>query len=80
VIPNALRPSIMSSIHASHLRINGCLRRAREIFYWPGMNDHVKTYIQKCEVCRASESAQQKEILIQDSVPELPWTKVAVEL
>lgn len=46
VVPNSMRVDILHKIHHSHLGINGCLRRARESLYWPGMNKHVKEYIQ----------------------------------
>ena len=45
IVPGAIRQKIMTALHSSHIGINGCLRRARELFYWPGMNDHVKTFI-----------------------------------
>ena len=38
VVPRGLRRFIIDKIHASHLgRIQGCLQRAKEDFYWPGI-------------------------------------------
>lgn len=42
VIPQALRKDMLKRIYASHLGIEGCLRRARESIYWPQMNAEVK--------------------------------------
>ena len=42
IIPYGLREEMKSKLHASHLRIQGCLRRAREAFYWPRMNTEVE--------------------------------------
>ena len=37
VIPAALRSEMMTRCHATHIGIEGCLRRARETMYWPRM-------------------------------------------
>ena len=36
IVPAAMRAEMLKKIHASHIGIEGCLRRAREILYWPG--------------------------------------------
>ena len=35
VVPSNLRQCMMDKVHASHLGNQGCLRRAKEAFYWP---------------------------------------------
>ena len=71
---------MLQRIHASHLGIEGCLRRARECLYWPGMNSEVKDFIQQCEVCRSTDVKQQKEPLQPHDIPTRQWAKVAVDL
>lgn len=39
VIPDALRRDITRPLQSSHLGVEGCLRRARECVYWPGIKD-----------------------------------------
>ena len=41
VISSSLRSDTMAKIHASHIGIQGCLCRAREVLYWPGMNKEI---------------------------------------
>ena len=53
VIPSGIRHNIMARLHASHIGIQGCLRRARETVYWPGMKKEITEYISKCEICCA---------------------------
>ena len=43
VIPQFMRAETRKEIHGAHLGINGCLRRARETLFWPGMSDEIKT-------------------------------------
>ena len=69
VIPDVLRADITSRIHSSHLGVEGCLRRARDCVYWQGMNEQVKTFIMKCDVCRSVDPRQQKETLQPHDIP-----------
>ena len=61
VIPVSLRKEMKEAIHSSHIGIEGCLRRARECIYWPGMNAEIKEHISTCAVCNAYPASQQKE-------------------
>ena len=38
IVPSSLREEMLSQIHSSHLGIEKCKRRARDLLYWPGMN------------------------------------------
>lgn len=58
----------------------GCLRRARECVYWPGMNSEIKDLVSKCDTCRTYEPSQQKETLISHETPNRPWSVVGVNL
>jgi len=60
VIPMSLRPKIKEKLHRSHIGIQGCLRRAREVVYWPNMNRELEEFISKCETCNTFQPAQQK--------------------
>ena len=38
VVPKSMREEIKQHLQENHLGIQGCLRRAREVVCWPGMN------------------------------------------
>ena len=80
IIPYGLREEMKSKLHASHLGIQGCLRRAREAFYWPRMNTEVEEYISKCSICNTFPTEQQKEPLMSHPVPSRPWESIATDL
>ncbi|XP_061760196.1 uncharacterized protein K02A2.6-like [Nerophis ophidion] len=80
VIPTALRKEMKDKIHASHLGIENCLRRARECVYWPGMHEQLKTYMGNCQVCREKDTRQQKEPLQSHDFPLRPWAKVGTDI
>ena len=52
-VPESAREEMKAKIHASHIGIQGCLRRAREVLYWPGINKDIENCIAKCVVCNS---------------------------
>ena len=80
VIPTSLRPKIKEKLHRSHIGIQGCLRRAREVVYWPNMNRELTEFISKCETCNTFQPMQQKQPLICHEVPSCPWEKIGCDL
>ena len=80
VIPYNIRHDILKRIHSSHTGIQGCMRRARESVYWPGLNADITSLISACSLCEEYQPAQQKEPMISHQVPDGPWQKVGVDL
>jgi transposase InsO family protein len=81
VIPVSMRPEIKRDVHVGHNGITGCLRRARESVFWPGMTSEIKIYIETCEICREGEiNSQPKETLMPHEAPERPWQTVGIDL
>jgi len=75
IVPAAMRKEMMSLAHASHISIEGCIRRARETMYWPRMSSELKEYISKCDICMAYCSSPAKEPLMQHDFAARPWAK-----
>ena len=80
IIPKSLRKTIKQKLHRSHGGIQSCLRRAREVVYWPGMTKELTDYIQQCETCNTYSSEQQRQPLIPHEIPERPWQRVACDI
>ena len=81
VVPLCLRKEMMEVIHASHIGIEGCLRRARESLYWPRMSTELKAYISTCDVCLTNRGYNPgKEPLMQHELIAHPWSKVSADL
>ena len=70
VVPQGLRAEIKKDIHALHAGVEGCLKRARESLYWPGMNYELKRWISTCEPCRLFEVSHGKETFMSHDIPE----------
>ena len=76
VIPLAARPKILVSLHTAHCGIEATKRRARDLYFWSGMNQQVTDHVKGCSICAAVQSSQQREPLLPHEIPKTPWTKV----
>ena len=79
IVPTVMRSEMLKKIHASLIGIEDCLRRAREVLYWPGTRAAIKDHISACGICNSSRTEQPKEPLMPQKVPDRPWAKVAVD-
>ena len=80
VIPEILRQKVKEKIHRGHIGIQGCLRRAHEVVYWPSMNHEITDYIEHCVTCNMYATHPQREPLIVHDEPERPWQKVGCDI
>lgn len=70
VIPAALRKEMLGKIHEGHLG-ELCKRRAREVMYWPRMNQDT-SQTTACEICLTYRLRQQAVPLMTHTVPDRP--------
>ena len=77
VVPSNLRQSMMYKVHTSHLGIQGCLKRAKEAFYWPGIYKQITEFISRCSICNSFKPEQQKEPLKCNEIPERLWQSIS---
>ena len=71
---------MMEKIHSFHLGIERCLRRAKEVLYWPRMNAELKDVILNCDVCNSYKPEKPKERLMPHEFPTKLWQKVETDL
>ena len=62
------------------LGIAACLRRARDVLFWPGMSAQINDFISKCSTCNEYWHRQCKEPLLNHPIPSRPWSKLAIDL
>ena len=80
VILKSLRYDMLRRIHAYHIGVEECLRRARECVNWPAMSSEVKDFPLKCDICRSVDNKQQKETFMPHDLPDRPWAKERLDL
>ena len=80
IVPISVRPQIIARVHSSHLGPDACVRRARDVLFWPSMAGQIKELLQNCEVCKDFLARQKKELLMTHRIPDTPWSKVGQDL
>ena len=80
VIPKTMQSEMKQKVHAGHLGINACLRRARDLIYWPGMSKDIRQHVETCATCAAHSTQQPQETIIHGEAPNRPWQKVGSDL
>lgn len=80
VIPKVMRKEMKDKIHLGHLGINSCLRRARELIFWPGMSTEIRQFISGCHTCLSYSDRRPQEAIKWHEVAERPWQKVGIDL
>ena len=80
IIPQSLRKKVKQKIHRAHTGVQSCLRRAREVVFWPSMNQEITDYVKQCDICNTFANQQLREPLIVHDVPHRPWQKVGCDL
>ena len=80
VIPFSLRKLVKQKVHAGHKGVNSCIRRARDLVYWPGISKEIRQFVESCESCARHATKQQQETLYLHPVPDRPWAKVGTDI
>jgi len=80
VVPRGARENILQRVHASHIGVNGCIRRAREAVFFPGITSAIRELVSGCAVCSRFQNETQKEPLMSHQAPSRPWEKVGTDI
>ena len=66
--------------HNGHFGIVKTKNHAREIMFWPGMNNDIENIVRTCDVCQQYHKRQWRETYIPNEIPDILWTKVGKDL
>ena len=61
---------LVKKIHEGHLGIEKCQARARQVMYWPNINNDIENHIGRCGTCQKHRYKQAKEPMEQHEIPE----------
>ena len=71
---------MQTQLHGSYIGIGGCVRCAREIFYWPRMSAEIRYFVSRCPICQTYRPAQASKELQPHELPWRFWQKIAADL
>ncbi|KAK9679779.1 Integrase core domain [Popillia japonica] len=79
VIPKLLRQEIIGKLHYGHMGVDKTVNKAREVLFWPGYINEIKTKIQSCATCQKFQNSNPNEPLINRKLPSRPWEAIAAD-
>lgn len=79
VIPKLSKKQILDTLHNDHDKIPATKTKAREFFFWLGMDDDIVNVINQCELCQKYQRSNQKEPMQERELPTRPWEKIGVD-
>ncbi|TRY77371.1 hypothetical protein TCAL_13405, partial [Tigriopus californicus] len=80
VIPRCMRKMVLQDLHSSHQGQERTKRRARQVVFWPNLNNDVNTTLQHREQRREHQSCQRKEPIMSEPIPDLPFQNASSDL
>ena len=80
LIPKELRPLMLDKVHDSHLGVEKCTQRAREVLFWPSMTADIRSKVLQCPICIEHRCSNPKEPLQPSKIPDRPWQVCATDL
>ena len=72
IIPDEKRREMKRRLHEAHLGIEKTKARARDGFYWPGINADIEEVVGQCTTCLRYRSNNQREPMFAHQIPDLP--------
>lgn len=69
IVSLKLRNEMLKILHEPHLGTTKTKARARQLLYWPGINNDIENLVLKCSVCEKYQVSNCKEQLINHEIP-----------
>lgn len=79
IVPKSLQAETMHKIHQGHQGILKCRQRVSASVWWPGVSKDMENFVKCCPDCQKSTTPP-REPLLQSSLPDYPWERVATDL
>lgn len=79
VIPPSMQSDVLEHLHAGHQGIGRCRARATQSVWWPGINQHIQSYVSRCPVCQQHRKPH-AEPMIFSPLPKHPWEAIGIDL
>jgi hypothetical protein len=67
VIPRRARDAMLQVLHRSHAGVAKTAEAAKQLYFWPKMNEHIKDMVDACKKCQFYKSSKQKQEQIQQT-------------
>ncbi|XP_031335047.1 uncharacterized protein K02A2.6-like [Photinus pyralis] len=80
IIPSDCRSLMIQKMHERHIGMDKMKLRARQICYWPLMNQEIENFVKKCQTCEKFARKNVKEPLKPYCIPTRPWERISTDI
>lgn len=80
VIPPSLWRSMIDRVHTAHSGVEASLKLARANVFWPGMSNHIKHAIIRCDTCAKFAASQSKPPMQTHPIPVHPFQFISMDV
>ena len=80
VVPSSLREVMLKLLHESHQGVEKTRSRARQLLYWPNINEDIRMKVSQCEQCQLHQRRNTKEPQKPHLLASRVWQKTACDL
>lgn len=81
----SLQKQVLTALHSGaiggHSGFNATYRRVRRLFTWPGVKQHIKLFVEECQVCKQAkpERVRYPGLLEPLPVPKQAWELITMD-
>ena len=79
IVPAAARKKVLANLHLQHTGRTKTLADARQLYFWPGMTNHIELMIANCRECIAALPSQTLEPQIPTEATR-PFEHISIDL
>ena len=80
VIPKAARPVLLRHLHLAHCGIAKTKEQARQLYYWPTMNNDIENMVSSCLQCREHLPSLPRQTVLAYKAPTSPMSHIGADL
>lgn len=82
VPPKDLRKKLVQLCHEGHFGVLRTKSLVKAVFWWPGVDAEVESWIRKCPTCSTADKSLKtlRPPMSEGLIPNLPWEVIAVDI
>ena len=80
IVPKGARKHVLNMMHISHQGQEKTKEMAKELFWWPAMNEDIKQMVERCESCKTHLPSNSREPIEEMELSFAPMSHVAADL
>ena len=80
IVPQNMRREILEKLHAPHVGYERTKKVANQFYYWPGMNNEIRMFIDRCHKCQKLKPSKSNDYNYEPELAANPMDKMSLDL